>query len=226
MAGLVLISSSVFQLNFSAKLKVSSSKSATTQSRETLCLSLENRNLENMNDKEKILYKFLDIIIIESEIAVENNSMNILNGKYLDATTEQEEFFRITDGVVVLGCKLGFLKFISKEPDWFELTEKGILAKEKGGYFKYLDFIKKRELKKIKPTIIAENYIGGDNHGNQSSNNSITNNSIANPNNDQKANSIMLKFWKLISENKLISSLLLVLILWAIKEIFGINLKN
>ena len=70
-----------------------------------------------MNDKEKILYKFLDIIIIESEIAVENNSMNILNEKYLDATTEQEEFFRITDGVVESGNKLGLLKFISKEPE-------------------------------------------------------------------------------------------------------------
>ena len=133
-----------------------------------------------MNDKEKILYKFLDIIIIESEIAVENNSMNILNEKYLDATTEQEEFFRITDGVVVLGCKLGFLKFISKEPDWFELTEKGILAKEKGGYFKYLDFIEKRELEKIKPTIIAENYIGGNNHGIQSLKSDFTNPEIHN----------------------------------------------
>jgi hypothetical protein len=128
-----------------------------------------------MNDKEKILYKFLDIIIIESEIAVENNSMNILNEKYLDATTEQEEFFRITDGVVALGYKLGFLKFISKESDWFELTEKGILAKEKGGYFKYLDFIEKRELEKIKPTII-----GGNNHGIQSSKSDFTNSEIHN----------------------------------------------
>ena len=77
---------------------------------------------------------------------------------------------------------------------------------------------------------MAENYIGGNNHGTQSSNNfsnsPITNNTIANPNNDRKANSIMLKFWKLISENKLISSLLLVIILWAIKEIFDINLKG
>ena len=41
MAGLVLISSSVFQLNFSAKLKVSSSKSATTQSHEPLGVILK-----------------------------------------------------------------------------------------------------------------------------------------------------------------------------------------
>ena len=133
-----------------------------------------------MNDKENVLYKFLDIIIIESGIAVENNSMNILNEKYLDATTAREEFFRITDGAVALGDKLGFLKFISKEPDWFELTEKGILAKEKGGYFKYLDFIEKRELEKIKPTIIAENYIGGNNHGIQLSRSAFANPTIQN----------------------------------------------
>jgi hypothetical protein len=60
---------------------------------------------------------------------------------------------------------------------------------------------------------------------NNFSNNPITNNTTANPNNDLKANSIILKFWKLISENKLISSLLVVVILWIIKEIFGINLK-
>lgn len=40
MAGLVRNSSSVFQLNFSAKLKVSAPKSATTQSRQTLQASL------------------------------------------------------------------------------------------------------------------------------------------------------------------------------------------
>ncbi|MDI6050162.1 hypothetical protein QLS31_10005 [Flavobacterium sp. XS2P24] len=122
-----------------------------------------------MENKEQILYKYLDIIIIESEIAEQNNSMNILNEKYLDSSIESEKFFRITDGAVTLGAKLGYLKYISKEPDWFELTEKGILAKSKGGYFKYLEFIEKKELERIKPTIIAENYIAGNNHGIQSS---------------------------------------------------------
>ena len=36
---------------------------------------------------------------------------------------------------------------ISKEEDWFELTEKGIQAKELGGYFKYIESIKNKELK-------------------------------------------------------------------------------
>ena len=122
-----------------------------------------------MSKQENDLYKFLDIIILESEIANINNSMNILNDKYLDSTTDQDEFFRITDGVVSLGHKLGFLEYISKEPDWFEKKEKGVLAKSKGGYFKYLEFIEKERLEKIRPIIISENYINGDNHGFQSS---------------------------------------------------------
>ena len=109
------------------------------------------------------------------------------------------------------------------------ITNENIIAKIEFKGIKYLKEIENKELEKVKLTIVAENYIGGDNHGNQSSNNfsnnPITNNTIANPNNDLKANSIMLKFWKLISENKLISSLLLVIILWAIKEIFNIDLK-
>jgi len=177
------------------------------------------------------LFKYLDIIIIESEIAEADSSKKILYKKYLNPISDEErdEYFEICEKVVSLGSKLGYIKHISKEDDWFELTEKGISAKSKGGYFKYIDFLEKSELEKIRPSIVAENYIGGDNHGTQSSNNfsnnPITNNTIANPNNERKANSTMLKFWKLISENKLISSLLLVLILWAIKEIFSINLK-
>ena len=184
-----------------------------------------------MKIKEETLYKYLEIILLESEITEPNSSMNILHEKYLNPITEEErdEYFSITEGIVSLGVKLGYFEYLSKEKDWYDLTEKGILAKSKGGHFKYIDFIEKSELEKIKPTIVAENYIGGNNHGTQSSNNfsnsPITNNTIANPNNDRKANSIMLKFWKLISENKLISSLLLVIILWAIKEIFDINLK-
>jgi hypothetical protein len=38
-----------------------------------------------------------------------------------------------------------------------------------GGFKEYYKMKKERELEKIKPTIIAENYIGGNNHGIQSS---------------------------------------------------------
>ena len=116
-----------------------------------------------------------------------------------------------------------------------ELTEFGNKIFINGGWIKHLEMEKENlSNEKIKnSTIIAEKYISGDNYENISSqnlninsNNPITNNTIANPSNELKANSIMLKFWKLISENKLISSLLVVIILWVIKEIFGITLKN
>jgi hypothetical protein len=63
-----------------------------------------------MNDKEEILYKYLDIIIKESSLVEDNNSRNILNLKYLDETVVHDEYVRITFGVVNLGCKLGFFK--------------------------------------------------------------------------------------------------------------------
>lgn len=112
-----------------------------------------------------------------------------------------------------------------------ELTEFGNKIVISGGWIKHLEMEKESRINEINKTstIIAENYIGGDNYGIQSSKNfsksPITNNTTANPNNELKTNSIILKFWKLISENKLVSSLLVVIILWIIKEIFGIDLK-
>ncbi|WP_299056892.1 hypothetical protein [uncultured Polaribacter sp.] len=130
-----------------------------------------------MKISEEKLYKYLEIILLESEITEPNSSMNILHEKYLNPITEseREEYFNITSGIVLLGVKLGYFKYLSKETDWYELTEKGIKAKEKGGHFKYLDFIETKELEKVKPTIIAENYIGGNNHGIQSSRSAFDN---------------------------------------------------
>ena len=184
-----------------------------------------------MKIDKSLIYEYLDILLIEAEIAEICNSKNILHEKYLNPITseEEDEYFEICQNVISLGVKLGYMQYISKERDWFELTKNGILAKSKGGHFKYLDFIEKKDLEKVKPTIITENYIGGNNHGSQSSNNfsnsPITINTTANPNNERSANSITLKFWKLISENKLISGLLLVIIFWIINRIFGINFK-
>lgn len=124
-----------------------------------------------MKITEETLYKYLEIILLESEITEPNSSMNILHEKYLNPITEEErdKYFSITEGIVSLGVKLGYFEYLSKEKDWYDLTEKGILAKSKGGHLKYIDFIEKSELEKIKPTIVAENYIGGNNHRIQSS---------------------------------------------------------
>lgn len=67
--------------------------------------------------------------------------------------------------------------------------------------------------------------IGMINQESNFSNSPITNNTTANPKSELKANSPILKLWKLISENKLISSFVLVIILFAVKRIFGIDLK-
>ena len=56
MAGLVLNWTFGFQIKFSAKLKVSDSKSATSPSCETLCVTLKTRRL-----KIKILIAYLAI---------------------------------------------------------------------------------------------------------------------------------------------------------------------
>lgn len=124
-----------------------------------------------MKISNDILYKYLDIIIIESEIAEADSSKNILYEKHLKpiSDSEREEYFNICEQTVSLGSKLGFMKRISKEYDWFELTEKGIQAKELGGYFKYVEFIKNKELENKTSNIITENYIAGNNYGIQSS---------------------------------------------------------
>lgn len=149
------------------------------------------RKKQRMKIKDETLYKYLEIIIEKSEISEPNSSKNILHEKYLNPVTEQEreEYFSITDGIVNLGVKLGYFKYISKETDWFELTEKGILARSKGGHFKYLEFIEKRDSEKNKPTIIAENYIGGNNHGIQASKSNFHDPKIQNTkSNDEQKN--------------------------------------
>ena len=83
-------------------------------------------------------------------------------------------------------------------------------------------------LKKLNSENITNNFngatIGIVNHESNFSNSPITNNTTQNPKSELKTNSITLKFWKLISENKLISSLILAVILFAIKRIFNIEL--
>jgi hypothetical protein len=155
-----------------------------------------------MKIDKNLLYEYLDVIIIEAEIAEADNSKNILYEKHLNpiSNEEREEYFEICEKVVSLGVKLGYMRYISKEYDWFELTEKGIKAKSKGGYFKYLKFIENKELEKIKPTIIAENYIGGDNHGTQSLKNLKTEiKQIIHPKTKEKQQNAIIsfieKFW-------------------------------
>ena len=60
MAGSVQISSSVFQLNFSAKLNVSAPKSATTQSRQTLA-----ETFEKLGEFNNLMQQMINFIFVE-----------------------------------------------------------------------------------------------------------------------------------------------------------------
>ena len=164
----------MLKLKFVLSIGFSAGNPQRTQSHKTLANSLENHR-NTMKIKETELYKYLDILLSESEITEPNSSKNILHEKYLNpkSNEERDEYFEICDGVISLGVKLGYFKYISKETDWFDLTEKGISAKSKGGHLKYIDYIEHIESERTKPTIIAENYIGGNNHGIQASKSNI-----------------------------------------------------
>jgi hypothetical protein len=94
------------------------------------------------------------------------------------------------------------------------------------GGFKSL--IKKEE----KPSIVvnAENAHVGDNSGTYSqlssnfSNSPQTNSTTAKIDRPDR-NNLATKIWKLASENKLISSIILILLVYVIKEVFGIDLS-
>lgn len=154
-----------------------------------------------MKIKETELYKYLDILLSESEITEPNSSKNILHEKYLNpiSNEEKEKYFEICNGVIILGVKLGYFNYISKETDWFDLTEKGISAKSKGGHLKYVDYIEQKESERNKPTIIAENYIGGNNQGIQASNINLKikqqNQPIQQEIGQSPIISFLLKFW-------------------------------
>ena len=86
-----------------------------------------------------------------------------------------------------------------------------------------------------KTTVNIGKIVGGDNYENISaksaknltinSNNPTTNNEKVNTTPKSQKNSIMLMFWKLISDNKLISTILLAVLFWVIKNIFNIDLN-
>jgi hypothetical protein len=137
-----------------------------------------------MREGNDILYKYLDIIIIESQISEPDICFNILYEKHIKPFSKNDRYddMELCDKIVILGEKLGFLKSLSKENDLFELTEKGIQAKELGGYFKYIESIKNKELESKKLNIIAENYISGNNYGIQSSRSDFIKPTIQNDN--------------------------------------------
>lgn len=121
----------------------------------------------------------------------------------------------------------GLIEFRKNSVNSIKLTPFGEVVLENGGWLKYLEHMENKELENNTKNVsynITESIIGQLNHESNFSNSPITNNTTQNPKSELKINSPILKFWKLISENKLISSFILALILFAIKKRFNIEL--
>lgn len=125
-----------------------------------------------------------------------------------------------------LVADLKLLNIISEQKNsrTLEITNK--ISFDKLIDLKSLSEFEKWHLDKDKSIVynVKDSTIGQINQSSNFSNTPQTNNITANNKSDLKTKSI-IKFWKLISENKLISSIIFVVILYLIKVIFGIDLK-
>lgn len=178
------------------------------------------------NGKEIEIENFTNLILMNCPKFEMFYLYEIINKLNLDKTKERQ-FNVLTLEVTSLLKEYDLIKNVPNTSGYFKLSQNGLLAKEKGGYFQYVEFIKNKELNSNnKSTIynINESVIGQLNHESNFSKSPMRNNTTQNPKSELKTNLPILKFWKLISENKLISSLILVLILFAIKRIFNIEL--
>jgi len=107
------------------------------------------------------------------------------------------------------------------------LTSFGKDVKDKDGWIKYIE---NKDLDNDKFNLNINNdfrdsTIGQVNQSSNFSNSPQTINTTAKSIKDHKKGFI-IRFWKLISENKLVSGILLIVIVYLIKVIFGIDLKN
>ena len=181
-----------------------------------------------MNLSEKEIIEYLEIVfkdITDFELVSINNPIT----KVLKHGTKEErvKFFSVVDNVKLF-AKNNDLIQKNGTGDFFKLTENGKSLKKLGSYTEYLKYIEKKELGFERLLINNGNIIQGNNYGNQSSNfsnNPQTHNIIAN-NKPTKKKNLIIKFWELISENKLISGILLFVILYVLKVYFNIDLKN
>ena len=153
---------------------------------------------------------------------------------------------------ILKSLKLGEIYPAHKPLGKQEIEEQGILSKlyrldvlsktPRGSYkignSKLLSkFIELQDLDKLSEYIenISEyekgnvtNIIQGNNYGNQSSsfsNSPQTTNINANNKPTEKKN-LIIRFWKLISENKLVAGILILVILYILKLKFGIDFRN
>ncbi len=107
---------------------------------------------------------------------------------------------------------------------WILPTSSTHAFKGNGGFKKAFEGSKKEKSSNI-VNDFSGSTIGQLNQSSTFSNSPETTNIKANSSKPLSKN-VIVKFWKLISENKLISGLLLIVIIYLIKVIFGIDLKS
>tara|TARA_B110000259_G_C13859368_1_gene340192 strand:+ start:77 stop:607 length:531 start_codon:yes stop_codon:yes gene_type:complete len=171
--------------------------------------------------------KYFDKLINRIKNPLEFNILITLSELVDNLSTEEK--IELDDELKIIGVSKRYFDIINDETGWYSLSEKGLKLKELGGQLEYKKYIEEKELKNSGLNINVSNLIQGDNYGTQSSsnfsNNPHTNNINANIKPTEKKN-LIRRFWKLISENKLISSVVIIIILYVVKVVFGIDLKN
>lgn len=167
--------------------------------------------------KGEYIDKYYDLVLIK---APENQSFSMHELYDFPLQSEERSWYNIVShDVMVALISDDLIKFETGSNIYLRLTTKG-KNKRKG-------------INENHTVVNVGKIVGGDNYENISaknlninSKNPTTNNATENTTPKSQKNSIMLMFWKLISQNQLVSSVILAILLWAIKVIFDIDLKN
>lgn len=130
---------------------------------------------------------------------------------------------QINDAIYIAG-KLGYIQFSGNTRISGKLTTNGYYLVKEGGYLKYLS--KNRDKEQVSVNNIYTNVsqvIHGSHFG--SSNIQATNNENTIPQPNDKKSKLHIRIWNLITENKLISTILAAIIL-TILAYFGITISK
>jgi len=120
------------------------------------------------NGKETEIENFANLILINCP-KFEMFSLNEIIDKLNLDKTKERQFNSLNLEVISLLKECDLIKHVENTSGFFKLSQNGLLAKDKGGYFKYVEFIKNKELESNSKNVYTENYIAGDNYGIQSS---------------------------------------------------------
>lgn len=156
---------------------------------------------DNQND----IFTSLDLALLKGDDLEPFSVKNLLYDNKITINLDSEESHELIESTISMGLKFGYFNRPTKE-QWVEFTKKGLKARAFGGHKKYITNESDSSL-----SITNNFYQSNINQLNQDSNIENSTNAI-NPTETEKKESLLLRFWKLISENKLISGIILVLI--------------